>query len=148
MAQASHQEEILGKAYDLRLIKRLWLFIRPYKRLFYISLLLLPLQQALGLAQPYLMKVGIDRYIAGKDLWGLQTLMLLFLGALIGETLAAFGVPEEKLRVIPHPVTPSDPARSSPTARSSNRPAATPASGSPWSRRSRATSWYWSCPKA
>ena len=27
------------------------------------------------------------------------------------ETLAAFGVPEEKLRVIPHPVTPSDPAR-------------------------------------
>jgi ATP-binding cassette subfamily B protein len=90
MPQASHQEEILGKAYDLRLIKRLWLFIRPYKRLFYISLLLLPVQQALGLAQPYLMKIGIDRYIAGKDLWGLQTLMLLFLGALIGETLAAF----------------------------------------------------------
>ena len=27
------------------------------------------------------------------------------------ETLAAFGVPEEKLRVIPHPVTPSDPQR-------------------------------------
>jgi glycosyltransferase involved in cell wall biosynthesis len=27
------------------------------------------------------------------------------------ETLAAFGIPEEKLRVIPHPVTPSDPAR-------------------------------------
>jgi len=28
------------------------------------------------------------------------------------ETLAAFGIPEDKLRVIPHPVTPSDPARS------------------------------------
>jgi glycosyltransferase involved in cell wall biosynthesis len=27
------------------------------------------------------------------------------------ETLAALGVPEEKLRVIPHPVTPSEPAR-------------------------------------
>ena len=27
------------------------------------------------------------------------------------ETLAAFGVPERKLRVIPHPVTPSDPPR-------------------------------------
>lgn len=90
MAQAPHQEEILGKAYDFRLIKRLWQFIRPYKRLFYVSLLLLPLQQALGLAQPYLMKVGIDQYIAGKDLWGLQTVMMLFLGALIGETLAAF----------------------------------------------------------
>jgi ATP-binding cassette, subfamily B, multidrug efflux pump len=90
MAQASHQEEILGKAYDFRLIKRLWQFIRPYRGLFFLSLLLLPLQQALGLAQPYLMKVGIDQYIAGKDLWGLQRVMLLFLGALIGETLAAF----------------------------------------------------------
>ncbi len=72
MAQAPHAEEILGKAYDFRLIKRLWQFILPYKRLFFLSLLLLPLQQAFGLAQPYLMKVGIDQYIAGKDLWGLQ----------------------------------------------------------------------------
>jgi ATP-binding cassette subfamily B multidrug efflux pump len=90
VAQASQQEEILGKAYDVRLIKRLWQFIYPYRRLFFLCLLLLPLQQALGLAQPYLMKIGIDQYIAGKDLWGLQTVMLLFLAALIGETLAAF----------------------------------------------------------
>ena len=90
MAVAAQQEEILGKAYDFRLIQRLWQFIRPYKRLFVLSLLLLPLQQAFGLAQPYLMKVGIDQYIAGKDLWGLQNVMLLFLGALVGETIAAF----------------------------------------------------------
>jgi len=90
MAQAISQEELLGKAYDFRLIRRLWQFIRPYKRLFLISMLVLPLQQAFGLAQPYLMKIGIDRYIAGKDLWGLQTVMLLFLGALIGETVAIF----------------------------------------------------------
>jgi ATP-binding cassette subfamily B protein len=90
MAQASQQEEILGKAYDFRLIRRLWRFIRPYKRLFLFSLLLLPLQQAFGLAQPYLMKVGIDQYIAGRDLWGLQSIMLLFFGALVGETITAF----------------------------------------------------------
>ena len=90
MAQAAHPEEILGKAYDFRLIRRLWQFIVPYKRLFFLSLLLLPLQQGFGLAQPYLMKIGIDQYIANKDLWGLQNVMLLFLGALIGETLAAF----------------------------------------------------------
>ena len=90
MAQAIAQEELLGKAYDFRLIRRLWQFIRPYKRLFLISMLVLPLQQAFGLAQPYLMKIGIDQYIAGKDLWGLQTVMLLFLGALIGETAAIF----------------------------------------------------------
>jgi len=90
MALAAQQEEVLGKAYDLRLIRRLWQFIIPYKRLFWFSMLLLPLQQAFGLTQPYLMKIGIDQYIAGKDLWGLQTVMLLFLGALIGETITAF----------------------------------------------------------
>ena len=90
MAQAFEQEEVLGKAYDLRLIRRLWQFIRPYKRLFVISMLLLPLQQAFGLAQPYLMKVGIDQYIAGRDLWGLQSVMLLFLVALLGETITIF----------------------------------------------------------
>ena len=90
MAQAAQQEDVLGKAYDLRLIRRLWKFIIPYKRLFYLTMLLLPLQQAFGVAQPYLMKIGIDQYIAGKDLWGLQNVMLLFLAALIGETVAAF----------------------------------------------------------
>jgi ATP-binding cassette, subfamily B, multidrug efflux pump len=90
MAQAAQQEEILGKAYDLRLIRRLWKFIVPYKRLFLFTMLLLPLQQAFGVAQPYLMKIGIDRYIAGKDLSGLQNVMLLFFAALIGETVAAF----------------------------------------------------------
>jgi len=90
MTEAIEQEEILGKAYDLGLIRRLWQFIIPYKRLFILSLLLLPLQQAFGLAQPYLMKVGIDQYIASKNLWGLQNVMLLFLAALIGETLTVF----------------------------------------------------------
>ena len=90
MTEETQQEEILGKAYDFRLVRRLWYFIIPYKRLFYLSLLLLPLQQAFGLAQPYLMKIGIDQYIAGKNLLGLQTVMLCFLAALIGETVTIF----------------------------------------------------------
>ena len=90
MADSSHPEEILGKAYDLRLIRRLWRYIRPYKRLFFFAMLLLPIQQAFGLAQPYLMKIGIDRYIAQGDLVGLQAVALLFLGAIIGETIMIF----------------------------------------------------------
>ena len=53
-------------------------------------MLLLPLQQAFGLAQPYLMKIGIDQYIANRDLGGLQNVGLLFLGALAGETVTVF----------------------------------------------------------
>ena len=90
MAEPSQQEETLGKAYDFRLIKRLWRFIGPYKHLFWTAMLLLPLQQAFGLAQPYLMKIGIDQYIGGRDLKGLQVVGLLFLGAVIGETITLF----------------------------------------------------------
>ena len=90
MAELPHQEEVFGKAYDFRLIKRLWRFILPYRRLFLAAMLLLPLQQAFGLAQPYLMKIGIDQYIANRDLGGLQNVGLLFLGALAGETVTAF----------------------------------------------------------
>ena len=58
MAQSGQQEEVIGKAYDLRLIQRLWQFVIPYKRMFFFTMLLLPVQQAFGLAQPYLMKIG------------------------------------------------------------------------------------------
>jgi ATP-binding cassette subfamily B protein len=90
MVETVQQEEILGNVYDIRLIRRLWQFVAPYKRLFWMAMLLLPLQQAFGLAQPYLMKVGIDQYIAGRDLVGLQRVGLLFLGALLGETITVF----------------------------------------------------------
>jgi len=85
MSEETHQEEIFGKAYDLKLIQRLWRFMLPYKRLFWFAMLLLPLQQLFGLAQPYIMKVAIDGYIAGANLWGLQGVGVLFLLAIAGE---------------------------------------------------------------
>src|ERR1043166_6867083 len=86
----TQQEEILEKAYDIGRIKRLWTFMAPYKRLFWTAMLLLPVQQAFGLAQPYLMKIGIDQAIATRDLHSLARVGLLFLGAVIGETVALF----------------------------------------------------------
>ncbi len=85
-----YQDEILGKAYDLRLVRRLWRYIAPYRRLFWLSLALLPVQQVLGLVQPYVMKVAIDRYIAGADLRGLGLMGVLFGAAVIGEALALY----------------------------------------------------------
>lgn len=85
-----HSEEVYGKAYDIRLIRRLWRFLVPYKRLFFFALLLLPLLQLFGLAQPYLMKIAIDRYMATGDVWGLQEVALLFLVAVVGEALATY----------------------------------------------------------
>ncbi|MEE9185478.1 MAG: ABC transporter transmembrane domain-containing protein, partial [Candidatus Binatia bacterium] len=90
MNAESHQEEIFGKAYDLELVRRLWRFIVPYRALFGFSLMLLPLQQIFGLAQPIIMKVAIDRYIAGANLWGLGVMGTLFAVVLVGEVVTYY----------------------------------------------------------
>ena len=90
MNAESHQEEIFGKAYDLELVRRLWRFIVPYRALFGFSLMLLPLQQIFGLAQPIIMKVAIDSYIAGANLWGLGVMGTLFAVVLVGEVVTYY----------------------------------------------------------
>lgn len=90
MKAESQQGEIFGKAYDVRLIRRLFRFIVPYRGLFGLALMLLPLQQIFGLAQPMIMKVAIDRYIAGGNLWGLGAMGMLFAVVLVGEVVTLY----------------------------------------------------------
>ncbi len=90
MGVETQQDEIFGKAYDFRLMKRMWRFIAPYRRVFWLSLLLLPLQQAFGLAQPYIMKVIIDRFIEEANLWGLGIAAIFFAVAVMGEMVTHY----------------------------------------------------------
>ncbi len=57
------EEDHLGKPYDLRLLRRLGPFLRPYRRLLAGSVLLVVAITLLELALPYFTKVVIDRYI-------------------------------------------------------------------------------------
>ncbi len=57
------EEDQLGKPYDLRLLRRLVRYVRPYSLLFLISIGLVTAITVLDLALPYLTKVAIDRYI-------------------------------------------------------------------------------------
>jgi ATP-binding cassette subfamily B multidrug efflux pump len=57
------EESKLGKAYDIKLLKRLYPFTRPYRLLLFGSIGLVLLITALDLALPYVTKVAIDRYI-------------------------------------------------------------------------------------
>jgi len=79
------------KAYDARLLGRLWPFVRPYRAAFWTALLLSPLHQAFGLVQPYLLKLGIDEYVQRADLAGLTHLGMLFVGAIVGEFFTMWG---------------------------------------------------------
>ena len=64
MTRPDDHDEILGKAYDARLMARLWAVTRPHKRLVLVSLVLFPLTAAAELLQPYLIKVAIDHHMA------------------------------------------------------------------------------------
>jgi len=57
------EETQLGKPYDVRLLKRLYPFIRSYKSLVLWSIVLVLSITALDLALPYITKIAIDRYI-------------------------------------------------------------------------------------
>ena len=89
MNAREEQENISGKAYDLELALRLWRFIRPHRKVFLLSLLLLPVHQVFNLAQPLLLKHGIDAIAAG-DGFTLLTTGVLFGVALLAEAGAFF----------------------------------------------------------
>jgi ATP-binding cassette subfamily B protein len=57
------EEKKLGKPYDVKLLKRLYPFTRPYRLLLFGSIGLVLLITVLDLALPYVTKIAIDRYI-------------------------------------------------------------------------------------
>ena len=77
------EDEVLGRAYDRRLMGRLWVFVRPYRRVIALSAVSFPLLAAVELVQPYLTKVAIDSYILRGDWPGLSRIALLFLLTLV-----------------------------------------------------------------
>lgn len=76
-----------GKAVDSYLIRRLYFFIAPYKGYLLLALVLTLSVAFLGPLRPYLTQVAVDDYIAPGDVSGLGSLMLLFVGVLVMETL-------------------------------------------------------------
>src|SRR5205809_3276442 len=76
-------DEILGKAYDARLMRRLLGYLRPHWRAVVFALAALLLGAGAALAQPYLMKMAIDRFIAARRLDGIEELAFLYVGVLL-----------------------------------------------------------------
>lgn len=87
----SHEEEVLGKAYDSRLMKRLLTYLRPYVGLALLALAVVIGNSLLQLAEPYLVKLAIDRYIGTKDIAGVSRIVSLFFFVLIGAFVCEFG---------------------------------------------------------
>jgi ATP-binding cassette subfamily B multidrug efflux pump len=76
------EEEILGKAYDARLIKRLGGYLKPYRYYIIAAIVVLVIASLAELAGPYITKIAIDRYITPKKLSGLPGIVVLFVAVM------------------------------------------------------------------
>src|SRR5216683_691452 len=61
---SQHEEEVLGKAYDSRLMKRLLKYLRPYKWRVALALASIVLKAGADVLGPFLTMVAIDKYLA------------------------------------------------------------------------------------
>ena len=87
--KAFHEEERFGKAYDLRLVKKMWPFVKPHQELIWISLGVILFTSAGALVRPLIMKSAIDAAVAGQ---GRELLHggLLLAGVLVVEQVLGF----------------------------------------------------------
>jgi ATP-binding cassette, subfamily B, multidrug efflux pump len=84
-------DEVLGKAYDARLMRRLLQYLRRYWGEVALAFFAILVGATAQLAQPYLMKVAIDRYIATGQLEPLNGLAALYLFILVVAFVADYG---------------------------------------------------------
>lgn len=87
---AEFSDEILGKAYDSKLMRRLLTYVKPYKKYVIIAILLNISVAALGPLRPYLTKVAVDNYITQKDWNGLLIICSLLLGSLLLQAIVQY----------------------------------------------------------
>jgi len=78
-----HDDEILGKAYDAVLMRRLIAYLRPYRPQVAVAFVAITLGAGMALAQPYLMKLAIDQHIAKRQLEGLPGLAVTYVVVLV-----------------------------------------------------------------
>lgn len=83
-------DELEYKEFDWKIIKRLFKFVQPYIRYFYISLFLMLLTTILGPIRPYLSKIAIDRYIAHSETKGFILFIILIFVVLLFHSAIQF----------------------------------------------------------
>lgn len=86
----NEQEEVLGKAYDARLMKRLIKYLKPYKYWVILAIFLTVGVAMLSTVRPYLTKIAVDNYIVNKDPAGLKNIILILLATLIFQGLLQY----------------------------------------------------------
>src|SRR5260221_8606222 len=61
------EDTILGSAYDPRLVRRMWRFVRPYRWRLLVAVIFMTIATIANVSGPYLIKIALDNGIAGHD---------------------------------------------------------------------------------
>ena len=85
------QDEVLDKSYDATLLRRLLVYLRPYRGLALLAVLLLFMSAGLALVGPLLTQRALDVAIPRHDTGLLGTFAVLFLAALLLEFVVEYG---------------------------------------------------------
>jgi ATP-binding cassette subfamily B protein len=83
-------EAVLGKAYDIRLLRRLARYVRPHSPLLVGWIMLTLVRLAFELAQPLLVAYVLQHHILGNDVAALPLDALAYVGLVLGQNLAMF----------------------------------------------------------
>ena len=86
------EDEVLGKAIDSQIMKRLLSYFKPYYKHIIIATILTITISALAAIRPRLTAVAIDDKIMNKDFPGLQSIVLIMLGTLILQGIIQYGM--------------------------------------------------------
>ncbi|MFO0607782.1 MAG: ABC transporter ATP-binding protein [Polyangiales bacterium] len=90
--RAFHEEEALGKAYDARLLRKLWPYLRPYAWAVVVAILLMPAASTLQVWQPRVMKRIVDDGIGRGDLNAVHAGAASLAGLMLGEYVVRFAL--------------------------------------------------------
>jgi ATP-binding cassette subfamily B protein len=90
MSDYKGEEEVLGKAYDAKLMKRLLGYVKPYKHFVIFAILMNVVVAALGPIRPYLTKIAVDDYIANSDYNGLFIISLALFASLLFQAVIQY----------------------------------------------------------
>ncbi len=85
-----HDEDPLGKAVDMQLMKRLVPFVRPHARSLVLSMILLPVTAVLVTSRPRIMKWGLDQGVLAHDTSVIDKAALVYLVVVVVEYVARF----------------------------------------------------------
>ena len=78
-------DEVLGRAYDARLVRRLWQFADPYRRQFLLAVAAMTVATLMSVAGPWVIGRAVDAGLNSTDMGALRVWTLIFAAVALTE---------------------------------------------------------------